>query len=296
MTSAPGPGRRLTSTEFLLMLMTLIWGINVIVAKAAFAIFTPFEFNALRFAIAGVLVVLIARRYGRVRPARADWPRLALLALLGITIYQVAFIEGLSLTKAGNASLIMGTGTIYTALFSHLRGHERVRGRDAAGILMSTFGLVSVVLGSGAEVGFGVGLKGDLLMLFATICWSVYTVGNKAMVDRYGSIAATAWTVAIGAVPLLLLGVPDLVRHDLTTVPPAGWGALAYSSVGALVIAFFIWYRGVEKIGSTRTAVYSNFQPVIVLLIAWPLLHETPTLWQIAGAGGIFSGIYLTRT
>jgi drug/metabolite transporter (DMT)-like permease len=296
MTSAPGAGRRLTSTEFLLMLMTLIWGINVIVAKAAFAIFTPFEFNALRFAIAGVLVVLVARRYGRVRPARADWPRLALLALLGITIYQVAFIEGLSLTKAGNASLIMGTGTIYTALFSHMRGHERLRRRDAVGILMSTFGLVSVVLGSGAEVGFGAGLKGDLLMLFATICWSVYTVGNKAMVDRYGSIAATAWTVAIGAVPLLLLGVPDLLRHDLTTVPPAGWGALAYSSVGALVIAFFIWYRGVEKIGATRTAVYSNFQPVIVLLIAWPLLHETPTLWQIAGAGGIFSGIYLTRT
>jgi drug/metabolite transporter (DMT)-like permease len=266
------------------------------VAKAAFAIFTPFEFNALRFAIAGVLVVLIARRYGRERPARADWPRLALLALLGITIYQVAFIEGLAHTKAGNASLIMGTGTIYTALFSHLRGHERVRGRDAAGILMSTFGLVSVVLGSGAEVGFGAGLRGDLLMLFATICWSVYTVGNKPLVDRYGSIAATAWTVAIGAVPLVLLGAPEVLRHDLRAVPPGGWGAIAYSSLGALVIAFFIWYRGVEKIGSTRTAVYSNFQPVIVLLIAWPLLHETPTLWQIAGAGGIFSGIYLTRT
>jgi drug/metabolite transporter (DMT)-like permease len=296
MTSVPGAGRRLTSTDLLLLLMTLIWGVNIVVAKAAFAIFTPFEFNALRFAIAGVLVALIARRYGRVRPARADWPRLAGLALLGVTIYQVAFIEGLAHTKAGNASLIMGTGTIYTALLSHLRGHERVRGRDAVGILMSTFGLASVVLGSGAEVGFGAGLWGDLLILFATICWSVYTVGNKLMVDRYGSIAATAWTVALGAIPLVLLGVPEVLRHDLTTVPPAGWGALAYSSLGALVIAFFIWYRGVEKIGSTRTAVFSNFQPVIVLLIAWPLLHETPTLWQIAGAGGIFSGIYLTRT
>jgi drug/metabolite transporter (DMT)-like permease len=296
MTSAPGPARRLTSTDFLLMLMSCIWAVNVIVAKAAFAIFTPFEFNAIRFTIAGVLVILVARRYGRDRPARADWPRLAVLAALGITVYQVAFIEGLALTRAGNASLIMGTGTIYTALLSHLRGHERVRGRDAVGILMSTFGLVSVVLGSGAEVGFGAGLKGDLLMLFATICWSAYTVGNKLMVDRYGSVSATAWTMAIGAVPLILLGAPEVLRHDLATVPPAAWGAIAYSSVGALVVAFFIWYRGVEKIGSTRTAVYSNFQPVIVLLIAWPLLHETPTLWQIAGAGGIFSGIYLTRT
>jgi drug/metabolite transporter (DMT)-like permease len=296
MTSAAGPGRRFTNTDLLLMLMSLIWAINVIVAKAAFDVFSPFEFNTLRFAIAGVLVVLVARRWGRVRPARADWPRLALLALLGITVYQVAFIQGLALTKAGNASLIMGTGQIYTALFSHLQGHERVRGRDAAGILMSTVGLVSVVLGSGAEVGFGAGLKGDLLMLFATVCWSAYTVGNKPLVDRYGSIAATAWTMAIGAVPLVLLGAPELLRHDLASVPASGWGAVAYSSIGALVVAFFIWYRGVEKIGSTRTAVYSNFQPVIVLLIAWPLLHETPTLWQIAGAGGIFTGIYLTRS
>jgi drug/metabolite transporter (DMT)-like permease len=190
----------------------------------------------------------------------------------------------------------MGTGPIYTALFSHLRGHERVRPRDVAGILMSTFGLVSVVMGSGAAVGFGAGLGGDLLILFATICWSAYTVGNKPMVDRYGAITATAWTMAIGAVFIVALGVPAALRHDLATVPLAGWAAVVYSAIFALVLAFLFWYRGVEKLGSTRTATYSNFQPVIVLLIAWPLLHETPTLWQILGAGGIFTGIFLTRT
>ncbi len=114
--------------------------------------------------------------------------------------------------------------------------------------------------------------------------------------DRYGSITATAWTMGIGAVPLVLIGLPGVARMDLAAVPLAGWGAIVYSSLFALVLAFLFWCRGVEKLGSTRTATYSNFQPVIVLLIAWPLLHETPTLWQILGAGGIFSGIYLTRT
>lgn len=301
--SAPVPGaepapRRagLSTTDLLLTLMTLIWGINVIVVKAALNTFTPLEFNAFRFAIGGVVIVLVARHLGRARPARADWGRLAVLGVLGNAIYQVAYIEGLDHTRAGNASLIMGTGPIYTALFSHLRGHETVRGRDALGILMSTLGLVSVVLGSGAAVGVGTGLMGDLLILFATICWSAYTVGNKPMVDRYGAITATAWTMAIGAVIIVALGAPAALRHDLTTVPAAGWAAVVYSALFALVLAFLFWYRGVEKLGSTRTATYSNFQPVIVLLIAWPLLHETPTLWQILGAGGIFTGIFLTRT
>ncbi|MGD0483584.1 MAG: DMT family transporter [Gemmatimonadales bacterium] len=294
--AVPAPRGGFTTTDGLLTLMTLIWGINVIVVKAALDVFSPLAFNAFRFTIGAVVIALVARRLGRGRPARADWGRLALLGILGNFIYQVAFIEGLDHTRAGNASLIMGTGPIYTALFSHLRGHERVRGRDAAGIFMSILGLVSVVVGGGKDVAFEQGLLGDILILFGTVCWSAYTVGSKPLVDRYGSITATAWTMAIGAVPLVLIGAPDVLRMNLAAVPLAGWGAVVYSSLFALVLAFLFWYRGVERLGSTRTATYSNFQPVIVLLIAWPLLHETPTLWQIVGAGGIFSGIYLTRT
>jgi drug/metabolite transporter (DMT)-like permease len=293
--AAPEARGRFTNTDGLLTLMTLIWGINVIVVKAALDVFSPLAFNAFRFTIGAVVIALVARRLGRGRPVRADWARLAFLGILGNFIYQVAFIEGLDHTKAGNASLIMGTGPIYTALFSHLRGHERIRGRDAFGIFMSVLGLVSVVAG-GKDVVFEKGLLGDILILGGTVCWSAYTVGSKPLVDRYGSITATAWTMAIGAVPLVLIGAPSVLRMDLAAVPLAGWGAVVYSSLFALVLAFLFWYRGVEKLGSTRTATYSNFQPVIVLLIAWPLLHETPTLWQVLGAGGIFSGIYLTRT
>lgn len=297
-TRPAGPEARggFTTTDALLTLMTLIWGINVIVVKAAFDVFSPLAFNAFRFTIGAVVIALVARRLGRGTPARADWGRLAVLGILGNFIYQVAFIEGLDHTRAGNASLIMGTGPVYTALFSHLRGHERIRGRDAFGILLSTFGLASVVLGGGKDVGFGEGLVGDALILFGTVCWAAYTVGSKPLVDRYGSITTTAWTMAIGAAPVILLGAPAALRMDLAAVSVAGWAAVVYSSLFALVLAFLFWYRGVERLGSTRTATYSNFQPVIVLLIAWPLLHETPTLWQILGAGGIFSGIYLTRT
>jgi len=292
----PARERRVTSTDVLLALMCVIWAVNVIVLKAGIRVFNPLEFNAFRFGIAGVIFALIAWAYGRGVPARSDWPRLIMLGVLGNTVYQVMFINGLALTRAGNASLIMGTGPIFTALFSHLRGHERLRGRDVAGLAVSTSGLFSVVMGSEESVGLEGSWLGDFLILFATMCWSAYTVGAKPLVDRYGPITATSWTVAAGALPIVLIGMPAALRHDLATVPPAGWGAVAYSSVAALVIAFLLWYRGVEKVGSMRTATYGNFQPVIVLLVAWPLLHETPTLWQVLGAGGIFTGIYLTRT
>ena len=298
MTSASPAGRPrgLTPTDALLALMSLIWAVNFIVAKAAFAHFSPLEFNTLRFVIATPVILLVARRFGRGMPARGDWGRFIALGVLGNTIYQVGFIEGLAHTRAGNASLIMGGVPIITALMSHWHGHERLRGRDIGGLVLSTVGLASIVLGSGKEMGFRNTVVGDLLVLFATVCWAWYTVGMKPLVDRYGAFTSTAGTMAIGSIPLILIGAPSVLAHDLRAVPAAGWGAVVYSALFALVVAFIIWYVGVERLGSTRTATYSNFTPVLTLLIAWPLLRETPTLWQLVGAGGIFSGIYLTRS
>jgi drug/metabolite transporter (DMT)-like permease len=79
-------------------------------------------------------------------------------------------------------------------------------------------------------------------------------------------------------------------------MPTLGWAALLYSAVFALVIAYYFWYRGVRVIGPTRTAMYSNLQPVIAVLMAWALLHETPTAWQSVGAVSIMSGLLLTRS
>jgi drug/metabolite transporter (DMT)-like permease len=61
-------------------------------------------------------------------------------------------------------------------------------------------------------------------------------------------------------------------------------------------VAYFFWYRGLRVLGPTRTAVYANLQPIVALLVAWPLLNETPTLFQIVGAVTIIAGVFLTRT
>ena len=69
-----------------------------------------------------------------------------------------------------------------------------------------------------------------------------------------------------------------------------------YSGIFALVIAYLFWYRGVQVLGPTRTAMYSNLQPVIALGAAWAALGEVPTPWQALGAGTIIAGVVLTRT
>src|SRR4029079_3688655 len=87
---------RFTSTDLLLLLMTLIWGSNFTVIKYSLEDLLPLSFNALRFTLAsgGMLIVHLCRR-GGVQLTQGAGLRLFLLGLLGNTCYQSLFITGM---------------------------------------------------------------------------------------------------------------------------------------------------------------------------------------------------------
>lgn len=288
--------RGFTPTDALLALMALIWGVNVIVIKAVLDVIPPLGFNALRFPLASVVLLIATWWLGHRLPARRYWWPLTAYGFLGNTLYQLGFIVGLGLTRAGNAALLMAANPVLTAVISHWRGHERVGARGWLGLTLSAAGVTLVVVGSEAEVGFGATATGDLLILGATVCWALYAVGSTSLVRELGSTVMTAWTTALGAVPIALMGLPSLVHLRWRAVTPGAWGAVLYASLGAIVTGYLLWARGIKHLGSTRVAQYSNATPVFTFLAAWPLLGETPTVWQVVGGSAIVSGMYLTRS
>jgi drug/metabolite transporter (DMT)-like permease len=283
-------------TDGLLALMSLIWGINYIVVKAALGAFRPLAFNAIRFPLAAVVLLLAARAWGARPPPRRYWLAIALYGVLGNAVYQIGFIEGLARTRAGNAALIAAANPVLTAVLSHWRGHERFAWRDWLGLALSAAGVVLVVLGSGLEVGgLGSTVVGDLLLLGAVLCWALYAVGSRPLVHALGPVNMTAWTTAAGTVPIILMGVPSLLTQHYAAVPAAAWGGVLYAGFGAIVTGYLLWARGIRLLGSTRVALYSNVTPVFAFLAAWPVLGETPTPFQVAGGAAIALGMYLTR-
>ncbi len=280
-----------------LLLMAVIWGVNFPLIKAALSEIPPLAFNALRFPLAALTVFLILRRKGALPwPRRADWPRVVFLGILGNLVYQGFFIFGVDLTLAGNASLLLATTPVWTLGLSSLRGHERPGPLVWIGVLATLTGMVLVVLGG--EMSLAVQestLRGDLLILGGAVTWSAYTVGSRGLIATYGSVPVTAWTLWIGTVGLVLLGLPSLARTPLAQVSLLAWGGVAYAGILAIGLAYLLWYRGVQNIGNARTAAYSNLTPVVALGIAWAWLGEVPTLLQIAGAGIILGGLTLAR-
>ncbi|HET7460028.1 MAG TPA: DMT family transporter [Longimicrobium sp.] len=292
--TAPVPGWGWTETA--LAMMVVIWGVNFAVAKAALQAFTPLAFNAVRFCIASALVALVLRaRGGLGLPAREHRWRIVGLGVLGNVLYQLCFVVGLSRTRAGSASLILALTPVITALLSTLIGHERPGARTWGGAALSITG-VALVTGTGLSVDGTHGLVGDLILVAASLLWAMYTVGSRGMVRVYGSVRTTAWTMWVGTALLVPLGVPELSRTEWGALDWRAWGGLVFSAVFAIALAYLIWYRGVERIGNTRTAIFSNLTPVVAMAAAAVLLNERPSPWALLGAALTLTGVMVVRS
>ena len=281
-----------------LLSVVLFWAFNLPVVKVGLREVEPLAYNIVRFLCASAVLLFLTRLLeGGLAVGKADLGRLLLLGLLGHTVYQICFIEGLARTTASSTALLFGCTPVVVALMSALAGHERIGAAGAAGALLGFYGVYLIVGGKGGMQGEPAGgtFAGNLLIVCAVLCWSSYTVLARGMLQRYSPLRVTALSLASGTLMLIPPAAPSLVRQDWRAVSLLTWAGLVYSFLFALVVSYVLWYRSVKKVGNLKTAVYSNLVPVFGTISGVWFLGErlTPGLWL--GAACILSGIVLTR-
>jgi drug/metabolite transporter (DMT)-like permease len=242
---------------------------------------------------------------GEVTPAAGPAPGRAAYAVLGLTgifAYNVFFFYGLTLATATESSLIIASSPVVVALLGLVFLGERLAPVRAAGVLVSTAGVVLVVLGAATAPARGSGaegrLLGNLLMLGGVLSWAVYSAVGRRVLVHVNPFRATSLAVYWGTVFLTLAvllrpgGLPILAatagRVDLTAA-----AGLLYLSLVSTVFGFVAWYRGVQAVGVSGAAAYLNLVPLSTLAIAAVALGEGLTWVQAAGGAMVLGGVYL---
>ena len=72
----------------------------------------------------------------------------------------------------------------------------------------------------------------------------------------------------------------------------ACWPVLVISSF-AITIGYITVFAGIEIMGSVRSAMLMNLEPIITIILAVLLLGEKLSVKQVIGAGLVLAGIYL---
>lgn len=303
-TSTVGPPAQSTTQQGItvydgmLLALVTVWAANPAAIKWALQYMDPLTFNALRFTLATLVpVTLLLIGKESFKWHKGDGWKIFLLGLVGHGLYQVIFIMAIDQTLAGNVALILSVNPAFIAVFAALLGYEQVRAFTWIGVCFSLAGVGLVILGSGEKFDFGPRLIGDLMMVAVTMMWALYTVLSQRLLRRYSSVKLNALAMPVGVIILLIVGFPSIVNSAPSwgNVPALAWVFLALSGVLAVSLSYIAWYKGLQKLGSTRTAVYANLVPVLAAAISFVFLNE-PLGWLFwAGMVLVIAGVTLAR-
>lgn len=295
--SAPAPRAGASLTDLMLLTMALIWGVNFSVVKYGTRVMPPLAFNALRVLLATLVLGGLALALRGQRPSRRDAVRLALLGLLGHGVYQICFIEGIARSSVATSALVLASSPALIGVIGRVLGTEHPTRRAWAGIALQLLGMGAVVFGTAAapSPSAEAPLLGAMILLAGSTSWAFYAVLLRPFTQRVHPIHLSACTLLGGVGVLVGLGASSLSTLDLDVVPAAGWGAVAYAGIAAMVVAYLFYYRGVRTLGPVRTAMYANLQPLIAMTVAFLTLREVPTAFQLGGAAAITTGLLVSR-
>ncbi|PGZ97841.1 hypothetical protein COE51_13330 [Bacillus pseudomycoides] len=280
--------------ELLLFCVVIIWGINYTIGKYGLVELTAIQFTAMRMVTAAPLLLLLTFYIEKsLYIAWKDVVRLIFVSMVGITLYQTLFMETIQHTSATNASLLISISPIFTTMFAVFLKEEQLSSRKLIGSVIACIGAALVLLAGHSLVN---SFYGNAIGLITSLCWGLYPVLAGPLMKKYSALRVTAWSAAIGAVPLVLLSGWQIVQLPFVIQHGSTWFSLFYSIFLVTVFGLVMWYVGIQKIGASHTMVYMYVTPFVAVLFAAIWAGEQLSLQQMIGGIVIFVGLWFVKS
>ena len=277
------------------ILPMIFWGMSFIWTKIVFTSYGPVTTITLRLIIATFalsLFILFTGKREKIR--RSDIKYFILLAFMEPFCYFIGESFGLKLVSATLAAVAITTIPVVTPVFAWFILKERLSWINIAGLLISFFGVMVIVVGRGFRLTASpVGL---LLLGFAVLSAVGYGLLVKKIAHRYSSLTIVNVQNFIG----ILFFLPLFFFTEFQSFIAARPGAKVIESLAALALlcsalAFVLMTIAIREIGISRFNVFTNIIPVFTALFAWMLLGEALSLQKIAGIAIVVGGLFLSQ-
>jgi O-acetylserine/cysteine efflux transporter len=265
-------------------LVAVIWGFAFVATKIGLESFSPPQLTALRFLIASVPAVVLAR-------PPISWP---VLMAVGLTLFAGQFLfqffgiaHGM---PPGLASIVVQTQALFTILFAALALRERPTRRQLTGIAVAFGGLISIAL----TVGRDLTVAGLWLTMTSAVSWGIGNVLLKRL-DRVEMLNLMVWLSLVPPLPALALSIvldgPAALWPAIAAATWLGFGAAIYLGVIATVVAYAIWGHLLRQYPAATVTPFALLVPFVAAYAsAWAFGERFETL-RLAGMALVLLGL-----
>ena len=256
----------------------------------------PFGLNLVRVGVSTLLLwLLFFIKPTKVAILKKDIGRFLLCALLGITINQLLFVKGLSLTYSIHASLLMLTTPILITIMAAWILKEKLNAFKIIGLVAGISGAAILVSSRENSGNAGDVLLGDILVIGNAIAYTFYFILVKPLMQRYNPVAIIRIIFTIGFFMMLPFCWQEYNEIHFSSFTTGAWIALSIIIFTGTFLAYLFNVYGIKILGASIAGTYIYSQPFFAAAIAMVFLNEGFTWMKILAAVCIFIGVYLTN-
>ncbi len=251
---------------------------------------TPYDLVALRYAVAGLILLPVFCRVELGNLNRLGWHRGLTLSLLAGAPYMILFIQGLKFAPASHGAVLIN-GLVPTVVFLNLvlLGHRRFSWKSLAPLIGILIGMVLVSSPSPASDPNV--LLGDALFIVAGLSWGWFT-----LLTKHWKVPPSTCTAIISVISMFLyLPLYFLFFYkgfETASMSHILWQALFQGVVNSILTLYLFAY-GIHILGAQMTALFNPMVPILSTFLAIPVLAEIPTPLQWIGVATVVSGMLI---
>ncbi|MBE4910175.1 DMT family transporter [Bacillus luteolus] len=279
-----------------LLFVAFIWGTTFVLVQNAIRVLEPMSFNATRFFLAGMILLLWLFLFYRSQIKQINKKMLTAGILMGLWLFSGYALQtfGLLYTTSSKAGFITGLSVVLVPLFAFFLLKQKPKPNAILGVLVATVGLYMLTLGDSVSVN-----KGDVLVFFCAISFALHIIFTGKYTTLFPTLLLTVTQILTVAV---LCSVFAFIFEDWKAIYSKDILlsneviiALLITSIFATALAFFLQTNFQKYTTPTRVALIFAMEPVFAALGGYYLADERLTLIAIFGCLFIFVGMIFTE-
>ena len=270
----------------------VIWSSAFTSARVIVAEAPPILSLSLRFLISGLIGVGLARLLGQTwRLNRAQWQTIFIFGLCQNALYLGLNFVAMQTIEASLASIIASTMPLLVGLVGWVWFKEKL---PIIGVLGLIVGVIGTALIMGVRIQGGTDFFGITLCIVGVLSITVATLSMRGVSSGGNLLMIVGLQMLVGAV---ILAFPGVVFEEWEVVwTPKLLLAFSYTVLMPGLLATFIWFWLVGRIGAVRATTFHFLNPFFGVLIAAIFLGESLDIWDAVGVIVIMAGIFMVQT
>ncbi|WP_168203171.1 DMT family transporter [Marinobacter fonticola] len=277
-----------------LVLTTLFWAGNALVARGTSEAIPPFALSFWRWLIPSIYLlpftINAVMRYKTT--LRRHWLQVIGLAFFSVGAYNTILYLAAQTTGAINIALVSSTMPLMIVLLSALILRILPGRLQLAGLFLAFSGVLIILTRGSLETLLQVNFNpGDLLMVLSIGSWALYSVLLKRWPLDIPLFPLLCILITIGTPMILPLYLWELQTEGGFAINLPNAAALLYVGTLPSVAAYFLWNNGIKALGPDIAGLFAYLIPVFAALIAVPILGESIEAYHAAGGGLVLAGL-----